>query len=567
MKLSRNPKIILLLIFLVALFLRTYKLDSIPIGMHGDEVSIGYTAYALLQTGRDLNGVHLPLAIDQFGDFRPAGYYYLDIPFVALLGLNNTAIRLPSAIFGALLVILIYLLSKELFKKESIALLSALLLALSPWHINISRATSEGVIAAFFVLAGMYCFVKAIRTKQHQALFVITTIICFCVSFLFYHAARFFVPAFFLPFAAILLLKEKFSKRNLLITGAVFILSISFLFILMSSIGKGTDRPLNVSIFNFPMGIAGLTQQIGEDGRANPIITRSFHNKLYYYGRIFLENYFMHLSGDFLFVNTGKPIRYIVPWSGNLYLFELPFLLFGSACLLVAGIKEKKYLLLIPLMWITFGAIPGGLSWEDIPNVQRVSFMIYGLVMVTAYGFVEVTSLFKNKRIQTCFIALCVILFTYNVIYFFHNYFYHSPIHEPWHRSAAIPEVVLTTNELVKKFDKIIMTMEGNNNLIHHLYYSKFDPLEYKALGYPKQEDGLTIGNIEYRAYKCPLEGDPNSYVKQQTDVVYLVKEDCKLPKNSEVLKVIRHPDGTTAYHVVRLTEIPPEILKLLNFQ
>ena len=74
----------LLVVFIVALFLRVYKLNEFPVGLHGDEASIGYNAYSLYKTAHDQNGKFLPIAIDQFGDFRPAGYHYLDIPFVAL---------------------------------------------------------------------------------------------------------------------------------------------------------------------------------------------------------------------------------------------------------------------------------------------------------------------------------------------------------------------------------------------------------------------------------------------------------------------------------------------------
>ena len=64
------------IIVLIALILRLYRLSDVPVGFHGDEASIGYNAYSLLKTAKDQNGNFLPLAIDQFGDFRPAGYRF-----------------------------------------------------------------------------------------------------------------------------------------------------------------------------------------------------------------------------------------------------------------------------------------------------------------------------------------------------------------------------------------------------------------------------------------------------------------------------------------------------------
>ncbi|MBI4029179.1 MAG: glycosyltransferase family 39 protein, partial [Candidatus Blackburnbacteria bacterium] len=142
----------LAIIFLIALFLRVINLASVPVGLHGDEASIGYNAYSLLKTGKDQDGHFLPLSFDQFGDFRAAGYGYLDIPFVALFGLNAFAVRLPAALFGSLTIIIFYFFLLELFENKSIALIGSFLLAILPWHINISRASSEGVISSFFVL-------------------------------------------------------------------------------------------------------------------------------------------------------------------------------------------------------------------------------------------------------------------------------------------------------------------------------------------------------------------------------------------------------------------------------
>ncbi|MCL4360317.1 hypothetical protein M1555_03640 [Patescibacteria group bacterium] len=68
-----RTQIILGCIILAGLAVRFFNLAGMPVGLHGDEVSIGYNAYSLLKTGRDQNGNFLPLAIDQFGDWRPAG--------------------------------------------------------------------------------------------------------------------------------------------------------------------------------------------------------------------------------------------------------------------------------------------------------------------------------------------------------------------------------------------------------------------------------------------------------------------------------------------------------------
>src|SRR6185369_6445644 len=101
-------------ILLLAFFLRVPFLDLYPIGFTPDEASFGYDAYSILHTGKDQWGHTLPLVLESFGDFKAPLYTYIDIPFVAVLGLTKTAVRLPNALLGVVAVWVVYLLVNEL---------------------------------------------------------------------------------------------------------------------------------------------------------------------------------------------------------------------------------------------------------------------------------------------------------------------------------------------------------------------------------------------------------------------------------------------------------------------
>ena len=244
---------ILVLIVATAIFLRVYKLSEVPVGLHGDEASIGYNAYSLLKTAKDQDGNFLPLSFDQFGNFRAAGYQYIDIPFIAVLGLNALAVRLPAALFGSATILVFYFFLLAFFEKKSMALLGSFLLAILPWHINISRASSEAVIASFFVIGGIYLVYKDT---------FIWGFVSFLISFFFYHAAGPFVLVF-LPILLVL------SKKNRLRSWVVYIaLIIGFVVFLTAGSGKG--RVSQVSLLNIPGGTRELIQSMDEDGQQNP---------------------------------------------------------------------------------------------------------------------------------------------------------------------------------------------------------------------------------------------------------------------------------------------------------
>jgi len=126
--------ILLIVILLLSLFLRFYKMNTNPPSLDWDEASLGYNAYSILKTGADEYGNKFPLSIRSFDDYKPPLYVYLDVPSIAVFGLNETGVRFPAALFGFLSVAVIYFLVKEIFynweknQKEKIALLSAFFL-------------------------------------------------------------------------------------------------------------------------------------------------------------------------------------------------------------------------------------------------------------------------------------------------------------------------------------------------------------------------------------------------------------------------------------------------------
>ena len=97
--------LLLSVFFISALALRFYKFGEIPVGFNRDEASIGYTAYSLLKTGKDEYGKSFPLSFKSFGDWKLPLYPYLVTPFIKIFGLSEFAVRLPSALFGVLTVI------------------------------------------------------------------------------------------------------------------------------------------------------------------------------------------------------------------------------------------------------------------------------------------------------------------------------------------------------------------------------------------------------------------------------------------------------------------------------
>ena len=81
-----------------------------------------------------------------------------------IFGLTQLTSRLAALIFGSFSILVLYLLTREFFN-EKISLIAAFLLAIAPFHIKYTVAEMD-VMAMFFVLLGMFLFIRALKSDK-----------------------------------------------------------------------------------------------------------------------------------------------------------------------------------------------------------------------------------------------------------------------------------------------------------------------------------------------------------------------------------------------------------------
>jgi uncharacterized membrane protein len=132
---------LILLIFILGLGLRLYDLGGESIWFD-EAVSVMASKLGFLEQ------IRWSLASS---DNNPPLYYAFLRVWVLLFGDSEFAVRLPSAIFGSFSILLIYIVGALLFNKKT-ALLSALVLAVSVFHINFSQEGRVYALLAFLAL-------------------------------------------------------------------------------------------------------------------------------------------------------------------------------------------------------------------------------------------------------------------------------------------------------------------------------------------------------------------------------------------------------------------------------
>ncbi len=152
---------LLVLIMIVAGFLRLYHLTTVTPGLYPDEAMNGNNAIQAIQTG-DYK-VFYPE-----NNGREGLFINIQALFLRFFAVNEPwVLRLPSAIFGILTVLGIYFLAKELFSAR-VGLLSAFFTATSFWHINFSHIGFRAIMAPFFAVWAMYFLIKAIHSPSSK---------------------------------------------------------------------------------------------------------------------------------------------------------------------------------------------------------------------------------------------------------------------------------------------------------------------------------------------------------------------------------------------------------------
>lgn len=206
--------IILTLILVVAAFLRLWNLGRVPVSLFGDEVDVGYQAYSILKTGRDYYGNAWPIHFHSLAEWRTPLYLYSAVPTVAVFGISSYGVRLPAAVFGVLGVLVLYFLVDELTKNKYLALISAAVLTLSPWHLEYSRAGFEVTQLLFFLMLGLLFFFKGLKKGKY----IWISGLAFGLTPWVYSTAKLFTPLL-LVFLALIYWKEifKVSKKYLVI--------------------------------------------------------------------------------------------------------------------------------------------------------------------------------------------------------------------------------------------------------------------------------------------------------------------------------------------------------------
>lgn len=292
---SNNKIISIALLFVIAILIISSQFLFRETAVTDDEFTYDFEAQTLI-AGRIFNPP--PPVLENFNNVFIindsklwVGKYNLGHPLILAIGMLFGNKYILLIIFSALTLLLIYLITFELFNDKKLALLSFLLGLISPFFYFVSSSRLSHITSAFFLSLFMYLFLRSIRVKnlKYKFLFPIITGISlgyafnvrpltavgFSFPFIFITLKEFkrdkkesFIPIIFMfsGFLIVFLLTLAYNKA---ITGNPFIFPFNY-YATKEVLGFGTfgHNPimgfknfiiefyrLNVSLFGFPISL------------------------------------------------------------------------------------------------------------------------------------------------------------------------------------------------------------------------------------------------------------------------------------------------------------------------
>jgi 4-amino-4-deoxy-L-arabinose transferase-like glycosyltransferase len=153
------PELLLVLgLVAVAFGVRLYALGHFPYPWSGDEATVGMAAQEIIRS-------HTVDIFNAGWSGNPFPAFYLTVVSVYVLGGSILAVRVASALVGALTVLFLYLLAKELFDRRT-ALIAAGFLITFPVHLQFSRVGVLTVQDGFFVTFVLWLVIRAVRKDR-----------------------------------------------------------------------------------------------------------------------------------------------------------------------------------------------------------------------------------------------------------------------------------------------------------------------------------------------------------------------------------------------------------------
>ena len=468
-ELGKQEYLYLAAIVLLAACLRMIVLSSVPVGFYCDEASYAYDAYCI---------ANLPMFLRAFNDGREATFVYLAAPVFKLLGPSEFSLRITAASIGVLTVIALYFVVAQLTNRR-VAVLAALFLAISPWHIQFSRTGFRAILLPLLFCVSLAVFLKGTKKPPY----LILAGLLFGLTLHTYASARVLVPLFGAGLALIYW-EYLWREKKYSLAGAAVFLAI-FVYLALAWIS-----PEGM----FCARAAGFV--------TNPLVIA------YQY-----VNYFNPLN---LFVLGDENLRHSPYGLGELHWIEFATVATGIY-FLVRNCRSQWAQVL--LLWLILYPIPAAVTGEPFHTIRAI---VGGpaFAAVSGYGLYQLSQLWRLPR--KVFVGLTGVLIAASVGVFIYFYFLQYPKYSAYTWQYGMREAIAYAES--SPDDCVLLSTRINEAHIFPLFYGgPMPPSTFGKSPIVNPQGHGSLGKYEIVTPKTsPLPPHACLFILRPEDVVHI---------------------------------------------
>jgi hypothetical protein len=332
---------------------------------------------------------------------------------------------------------------------EQISLLASLLIALAPWHIQLSRIAHDagyGLLTQFLALATLFLGLRLRNSK-----IVYLAAFFFGLTFYAYHGPRLTSP--FLVLLIILVWRKKY-LRYLIISFCIFALVVA---------------PIVFDFVSKPLGqtrFGGINIFVRDPDKPFNLILIPVK---------FITNYFLQLSPGYLFFDASGTRYFNVARVGLMYEILLPFVFVGIYVSSKISPPLRNFLLGTVLISVLPGALTSG-----PPNAGRNMLLLPILEILAALGIWKCLHYAYRRRFSQFYQVVGISIYALSLLLFLAHYYTLDP--NVFWQQWQWPQKKITQDilSLETSANRIIVSESLKQEYIYILYYGAKSPLWLK---------------------------------------------------------------------------------------
>ena len=482
-KATPRDLLVMAIILSLAAFLRIYRLDTVPNGLLTDEAMRGYDAYSILHSGADSFGNSFPVFLRGYDDYTPGLYVYLTVPFIAILNLSAMSTRLAAAWIGVFTIALSYQVIRRPLGQTA-ALTGAFLLAISPWHIFLSRTGTEWNLLA---LGTTLTIVLAYRGLRHPRS-LIAAGIAGGILLYGYAPIKAFLPILLVGYVALYWRQLYRQTRTAFIALLLFII-------------------IAAPIYAFSFTSEGMNRlRIVYEGQNAPVSDTL---------PALIGNYFAYFSPRFLFEPNYRASDFQPPAAterlqsvGLHYWFEWPLILLGLVRLWHVQRKSAWFL----LYWLIVAPVginlhqdsPWSSLWlTSLPTLHALAGAGFAWLLVPMHQSSAQLTAQPRRIVRYATMSLLLALSLGNVGLMVHDLFYRFPVYGAPAWGYGRGPVITDMKAVKHQYDDVNYAAEDLPSVMYLLFYTRYDPAQrhLDLAKNPQQTwqnvSGYSVGRVE----------------------------------------------------------------------